>query len=283
MKVVEIKPKEAIIFEVVVGGKPYEFQSSVIGEAEGALITEPIRMQDKVVSFESNNISINLIYKRKDGAPMVWRRVLVETSTYKRQTVYKVVCKEDGKPENRRDSYRLTINRQSIAQLGINTKGMEVIIHDISESGFSIITNQYIENINGILVHTMFEDGDYKFSLLGTIVRKVKYKEGFYLYGCRLNRQVNTLSKYITEMQRKEIVTQNEVVIEARNPAGYGDLRKQQEENMERREKIVKGLSSGESENDRDFLKSDRYKNVKLNDADSKKVDYDRYKGLKLN
>ncbi len=277
MRVSEVKEQHKINLEVVIEGKRYEFESMSIGVLDGRLLAEPVRVEEKVLSFSGQNVVVNLVYHADNSAPVIWKSVAVDTIGYNNRTMYSVSCQGEGKLENRRGSYRLTLDMAGVAQMGHNTKGMDVIVHDVSDSGFAILTKDDKEDYAGILVHLKFSDAGRNFDMVGIVVRKMQYREGLYLYGCKLNRHVAGLSQYIAERQRKDIMSQNEVMLEQHEPVGFGDLRR------------VDGVVAYEGEHiavsrdDKAYLKSDRYKNVKLDEnANRKKIDYDKYKGIKF-
>lgn len=279
MKLSEIQSDEEIKLEVVINGMPYEFKSRVIDSADGGgIFASPVRMNDKVVGLSSNNIIVNLILVRKNRIPVVWRRVSVQTDIHKRQTVYRIIAVTSGMEENRRNAYRLALGVQAVAQLGANTKAVDVTVRDISESGFAVISKENIEEFDGKLVHLSFADEGRNFSLIGLIVRKEQYAEDRYLYGCKLNQRYVMLSRYINEKQRKQIVEQKDIVLEnAGVPKGFGDLRKPAV--SEDNDKKVKALSPDNNKK----IDNERYKNLNLKDEKKKKIDYERYSGLDFN
>lgn len=261
MKLSEIQQGEEIKLEVIINNTSYEFKTSVIGEAEGGgIYTSPVRSKDKVVSFASASIVVNIILSRQGRLPVVWRRVIVETALYKKHTVYRITSATIGLEENRRNAFRLMMGIAGVAQLGSNTKAVDVVIKDISESGFSIISKENIEETDNIVVRLVFADEDNKFSLFGLIVRKVEQSEKQFLYGCKMSQKVPALSRYINEKQRLLLMKQRGVVTEpGRSPKGFGDLRKKNED-TEENEKRIKALS-----------------------GDGKhKINYSRYNGLDL-
>ncbi|MGN0407926.1 MAG: PilZ domain-containing protein [Bacteroides sp.] len=281
MRLSEIQQGEEIKLEVIINNTPYEFKSSVIGNADGGgIYTVPVRSKDKVVSFSSANVVVNLILTRQGRVPVVWKRVNVETVVYKKHTVYRITSLTLGMEENRRNAFRLTMGIAGVAQLGVNTKAVDVTIKDLSESGFSIISKENIEEPENIVVHLVFSDAGSSFSIFGLIVRKVEYGEDRFLYGCKMNQKVVALSRYINEKQRRLIVQQKGIELEnGRTPKGFGDLRRQSSESEENDRRIRALAGDGNHK-----INNERYKNVNLesNNESKKKINYNRYGGLNL-
>lgn len=281
MKLTEIRQGEEITLEVIINGARYEFESDMVDAADGGgIYASPVRVQDKVLSFASDRIVVNLVLNRQNHPPVVWRRIRVETTVYKKNTLYRITSVTTGLEENRRSAFRLPIGLQGVAQIGANRKASDVMVQDISESGFSIVAKDDIENSDGLIVRLVFSDDGASMSLTGLVVRKVVYGEEKVLYGCKLNNKVAALSRYINERQRKQILKQKEVTLEQGKIVGYGDLRgKAQNAADDRKDNAIRGLSDGSAGR----IKSDRYRNVNLNEGDRKNINYDRYKNLNLN
>lgn len=281
MKLTEIRQGEEITLEVIINGARYEFKSDMVDAADGGgIYASPVRVQDKVLSFASDRIVVNLVLNRQNHPPVVWRRIRVETTVYKKNTLYRITSVTTGLEENRRSAFRLPLGLQGVAQIGANRKASDVMVQDISESGFSIVVKDDIENSDGLIVRLVFSDDGASMSLTGLVVRKVVYGEEKVLYGCKLNNKVVALSRYINERQRKQILKQKEVTLEQGKIVGYGDLRgKAQNAADDRKGDAIRGLSDGSA----DRIKNDRYRNVNLNEGDHKNINYDRYKNLNLN
>lgn len=259
MKLSELKQGDEIIFEVLINGTPYEFKSTVIDNAGGnAVYTTPVRANNKIVSLSSDSITVNIIFTRQDKMPVVWRRVSVFIDTHKKSSVYRVSSITSGMEENRRSAFRLYLGIPAVAQIGANKKAVDVMLKDISEAGFSIVSKESLDEFEGNLARIVFKDDNKSFSIVGIIIRKVPYDDDRFLYGCRLNQKTSVLSRYINERQRRQIMMQKEITLQAgRTPKGFGDLRKQSE--SEAKEQRLRALTE-----------------------DGKKINYNRYRGLNL-
>lgn len=276
MRLSELNNGDEITFEVLIGNNPYEFKCTVIDNAGGnSIFTTPIRTNGKVVSLASGSITVNVIFSRKDKMPVVWRRVSAVIDTHKKNTVYRVSSVTLGMEENRRSAFRLYLGLPAVAQIGANKKAVDVILKDLSEAGFSIISKENLDDFEGNLTRIVFNDDNKSFSIVGIIIRKVPYDDDRFLYGCRLNQKTMSLSRYINERQRRQIAMQKEISLQAgRTPKGFGDLRKQSEEDA--KESRIRALTEEDKK-----ISLDRYENVNLKST-GKKINYNRYKGLNL-
>ena len=125
--------------------------------------------------------------------------------TYNQKLHYKVTAFAEGFENNRREAFRLYVGCGGIAQLGLNKSAAKLLVKDVSETGFSFLSEKEIESILNMPVRLVFNDMEYNISLMGIIVRKVKIDEQKYLYGCRLSVTNNQLSRYINDKQRQNM------------------------------------------------------------------------------
>ena len=88
-----------------------------------------------------------------------------------------------------------------------NHKGINVLVKDISEGGFSFVYNEKLSTQAGDPVRLVFNDTkkELRFNLQGRIVRMVELDETKVLYGCRLIIKNASLSKYIADKQREQL------------------------------------------------------------------------------
>lgn len=210
MKITELKPDTEIAFEIVYGTEVHEFASKVTEIRNDFIVTAPIRIEGRVLGLSSSSVIVNLVYKREEKAPIVWKQVAVSVVSYKKNTVYKVQQTMDGREVNRRGSYRLYVGVSGVVQLGNNQKAVEVTVKDISEGGFSFVCNEDLDNIDRGTVHLLFKDGDRTISINGIIVRKIAVNKGRFLYGCLINLKTPLIAHYINLKQRERIAQMRE-------------------------------------------------------------------------
>lgn len=207
----EIAGDNRIIIELSLNGQKYEFPSKLLKKDGQHIFIEPIRINGKVLSFNSaENVTVSLIMVRDGKSPMVWKGLGITTVYEKEGTSYKVIASGEGYEVNRRGAFRLFIGMSGVAQLGINKKAVDVIIKDVSETGFSFVSSEDMENVINMPVRLVFSDFNQNYSLMGIIVRKVVINEAKVLYGCQLSVNNANLEHYINQKQRQMLAMNRE-------------------------------------------------------------------------
>lgn len=193
-----------LIFEMSLNGQKFEFPVNLLEKGNNFIITEPIKINGKVLSFSSKeSVGINLICIRKDKVPVVWKAVGISVIMEKGKSQYKVTPSSEGFESNRRGAFRLFVGVTGVAQMGTNRKALDIIVRDVSENGFSFVTSEDVEHSKNMPVRLVFGDMQRNFSLMGIVVRKVVIDEKRIVYGCRLGVKNNNLAQYISEKQRQ--------------------------------------------------------------------------------
>lgn len=205
MKIWEIEPESNIILKITINGQYIDLPTIARKQDSDGIICDAIRLNGKVVSISSPNISVELMYIRKNKSPVVWKGVACDNITLESKIFYKIRSKDEGAEKNRREAFRLFLGCQGVAQVGTNKKAINVTVKDVSETGFSFITNQDMESVEGTPVRLVFYDMENQFSLMGLVVRKVSIDEESYIYGCKLSVHNSKLSHYIVDRQRNDI------------------------------------------------------------------------------
>ena len=204
MLLFEIPIDNKLIIELTINGQRYEFPSKVIKKGKQDIYAEPIRINGKVLNFStSESISVSLIMVRDGKSPMVWKGVAINSAYEKEGTFYRITAGGEGFEVNRRGAFRLFVGISGVAQMGINKKAVDVIVKDVSESGFSFVSTEDIDNVINMPVRLVFNDFNQPYSLMGIIVRKVVIAEAKILYGCQLSVNNTNLEHYINQKQRQ--------------------------------------------------------------------------------
>lgn len=205
MLLVDIAPETKVILELDFDGHTYEFPSMVtnVDRQNNVIYAEPIRINGKVLSFSGSSVKVNLIMNREDKSPYVWKGIGIATVIEKKGTQYKIVASRDGFEMNRREAFRLFVGLDGVVQMGVNTKAIDVIVKDISENGFAFVSEEDKEEILNKTIRLVFRDLSQNFTVMGTVVRKVKISENKILYGCQLCDKDKKVEAYISEKQRQ--------------------------------------------------------------------------------
>lgn len=210
MQIDELSKGGAVEVEAKINGKALNFRSEVVLVNNNSVLITSIKVNEQTVGF-SDKCHINFLYK-SDGKLYIWENVTVKLVKYEGEIYHKIDLAGDGKPFNRRGSFRLYIGEEM--PLYVNTASgptaLNVLIKDISETGVGFITKEELD-INRI-VRLKLKDNNTLISLSAVIVRKEFLSHlGSNLYGCRFNEKSDKLGKYIAKRQgevlRKKMTT----------------------------------------------------------------------------
>lgn len=211
MRIEELTGGTAITFLVLVNGEQLAFDSK-IQEAypqKHFVLADPIFHNDKIISFRGKNIIVNLLVTTEDEKPQLFQNITITTMKKSDATLcYQISTMAESKPYNRRENFRCYVGVPSSMQGSANTTAHDVIIRDVSLSGFSVTCNYDIKLQTGQTVHTVLNDyieeipEKFSFHLYGIIVRIQEFDDGKVLYGCRFNNYVAGLESYIMKKER---------------------------------------------------------------------------------
>jgi hypothetical protein len=205
MKIWEIEPRSNIILKITVNGQFIDLPTVAHKQDADGIICEAIRLNGKVISINNANISLELMYIRKNLSPVVWKGVVCDSVTLESKLYYKLTSKDEGAEKNRREAFRLFVGKNGVAQVGANKKAVYVTVKDVSETGFAFVGDSSLDSVEGTPVRLVFSDMDDQFSLMGIVVRKVPIDGESSLYGCKISVGNSKLTRYILNKQRSDI------------------------------------------------------------------------------
>lgn len=174
----------------------------------GATIVKHLKDNIALISLDTNNgqilkfdnININVIYTNAEGIPYIW---LNSTIVYYQGQYLLQVRTEGGRRHNRRNSFRVGVSHY--AKMRISGHGeMEVIVRDISLTGFSITDRKKELNLSsGTHATLRYEDIGHELELEGNVVRIVE-EEDYIIYGFVITKSCRDLSSYVNMKQRQK-------------------------------------------------------------------------------
>lgn len=205
MKLAELEVGANIILQVQMKAQSLEFPSAVVSVDAKGILAEPVRIDNKVVGFGGDGFRLSVILIRQDKPPYIWKNVRCTTVLAGGATRYQITASAEGYEMNRRQAFRLFIGVGGIVQIGINHKALEVIVKDVSETGFSFVSAEDLETSVNMPVRLVFMDLNRNYSLMGLLVRKVVLGPNKVLYGCHLSVKNQELCRYINEKQRQQL------------------------------------------------------------------------------
>lgn len=144
-----------------------------------------------------DHVTIDMEYPQEDGIPLLWPNVKIVN--YKNSYIMQATM--DGAPNNRRNSYRISVGKKAWFTMH-GRDPQYVMIKDISVSGFSISDrNKELKLKKGNQLTVSFEDLGYRLELAGRVVR-IENRDDMIVYGMSITNICNDLSAYINVKQR---------------------------------------------------------------------------------
>lgn len=207
MKLQEIKDGEPIVITVKnEADAEVEYRTQVQFCKQDILFIEPIRVNDRLVSFKGGNLRIMVTYVPKDEMPVEWKGCTVKDIVYGGKRYHLLYCVHEGKHINRRSTYRQYVGYNAILQLGPNRKTIDVTIKDISVTGISFVSVKHYEKKDIGLFHLSYVDEEFGITvqLSGEVVRIEELPDTRTLYGCRIVETSLNVGSYIAHKQKKE-------------------------------------------------------------------------------
>ena len=186
--------------EAKCNGKYMTFMSEIVIIKNNSILIASIKVNDQTIGF-SEKCQINFLYKT-EGKLFLWENVSVKLVKYDGSIYHKIDIYGEGKPYNRRDSYRMYIGEDMPLYVNSSSgpSALSVLVKDISETGVSFITKDDIDVDRTIRLK--LKDNNAIISLSGVIVRKEFLSNlASFLYGCKFNEKNNKLGKFLAKKQ----------------------------------------------------------------------------------
>lgn len=193
-----------IEIEVKFDGQTIFFQSDIVSIKGNSIFINTIMVNDQTIGF-SEQCQLNFLYK-SDGKVYIWENISIKLIKYNGVIYHMIDLSWDGKPYNRRDSYRTYIGEDIPIFLNTPTGSlsMTVLLKDISETGAGFITNEVIDLDR--TVRLKLKVFNTTLSLSGTIVRKEFLPNiNATIYGCKFSETNQMLGKYIAKKQLDQL------------------------------------------------------------------------------
>ncbi|MDD3239697.1 MAG: PilZ domain-containing protein [Lachnospira sp.] len=210
MHISELKEGTALTITAELGSEKLEFKTTARFSIDNTLVVDEILSEnEEPVSLLSDQVYLTVAAVNERQLPIVWKNVLIKHISFDGIDYHRIAQSDSGKVSNRRGAFRLYLGRSAMFQKGFNKSAIEVILKDVSVSGFSIVTTEELE-VGGMQpVHLVCDVDHYQINILGLIVRKqvVENSERF-IYGCKILKFDKSLDKFIMHYQREKMKTQ---------------------------------------------------------------------------
>lgn len=200
MNLSELITGNMVTLQVPLSDSYHEFNTRIVGKKDGVLILSCVKVAGKALRMPLGKINI---YCQLLNKLYIWRGVKVDTLPLGARVYYRIKDTNlESEYYNRRGAYRLPVDE--ILQLGIYRDGKEtkeeVLVKDISESGFAFITNYELKK--GDKVKLTYTPEDETFDMSAYIIRCLYNAEtGKYSYGCKMPEFDELLGGFIMKEQ----------------------------------------------------------------------------------
>lgn len=203
-----IKQGGLVEIEVRSNGKTMSFRSEISLIINNALLVAPIKVNEQTIGF-SDNCKINFLYV-SEGKLYIWDNAVITLVRYDSNIYHKIDITGEGKPYNRRASYRMYLGEDMPIYVNAATGpvALSVLVKDISETGVGFITTDDIDVDRTIRLK--LKDNSSVINLSGVIVRKEFLEHlGSFLYGCRFTERHPQLGRFIAARQNDMLRKKN--------------------------------------------------------------------------
>jgi len=176
------------------------------------LYVTPFEHNGVILNFNSGAVAISMIAYQEEKTPFLWKIVHINRETVDGVNYHVITSEVSGVKINRRENFRVFIGIDGKATILGKDVPFDVMIKDVSESGFAILvdlTSQVKINKNEAVMIDFYDKTiDERFNLTGRVVR-AEVTERYVLYGCRLLKDTGIMRKYIANKQLANRVNSN--------------------------------------------------------------------------
>ncbi|MBQ7766170.1 MAG: PilZ domain-containing protein [Lachnospiraceae bacterium] len=176
------------------------------------LYVTPFEHNGVILNFNTGAVVISMIAYQEEKTPFLWKIVHINRETVDGVNYHVITSDVSGVKINRRENFRVFIGIDGKATILGKDVPFDVMIKDVSESGFAIlvdITSQVKINKNEAVMIDFYDKTiDERFNLTGRVVR-AEMTERYVLYGCRLLKDTGIMRKYIANKQLANRVNSN--------------------------------------------------------------------------
>lgn len=225
MRLADLAENTKLQIEASYKGSKLFYETQVKLTAFNGAFIEPIKQDEKMLEFNSGNLMISVTADIEGAQPILWRECVIKGVKYKNEIFHMITCSRGGLAVNRRGRFRIDMGYTGTIRVGHNKGTLNVVVHDLSASGFSFTSEKNLENLSDE-IHLVFvdTDNDTRFNFVGEIVRKQDWHNNRYLYGCKFKAVNNMVEYYIAKKQR-ELLALNSInsknIIELKDEKQY--------------------------------------------------------------
>ena len=204
MEIRELSTSYKMSITISNGQSNVTLHSDIVSITGNKMYVEPFMHNGVVLSFNSDNVSISMIAYEDEKAPYFWKTIMIEKEMIEDKVYHVISSGLIGVRLNRRENYRVYVGIEGKARLASNNERIDVIVKDISETGFAVLVDVKTEakiNTNDALYVEFYDPvQEMHLTLVGRIVRGA-VSEKYYLFGCRTLKDDGMSRRYIANKQ----------------------------------------------------------------------------------
>lgn len=212
MEIREITPSFKMSITISNQRSDITLHSEIAFVQNDKLYVEPFEHNGVILNFNSDSVVISMIAYQEEKAPYIWKVVHIAREIIDGKKYHVITSDVVGVRINRRENFRVFIGIDGKATILGKDVPFDVMVKDVSESGFAIlvdITSEIKINKNEALIIDFYDAAiDERFTLTGRVVR-AEVTERYVLYGCRLLKDNGIMRKYIANKQLANRVNSN--------------------------------------------------------------------------
>ena len=206
MKLGELNTNDKVFIKFKLENNEFQFESEVLNSNESFVKLECIHVKNKPLNFENSNILVDILFCRKEGNPILWKKCKLTNSNIPKRC-YILPSELSGNAINRRQDYRLDLQKLVVGQVKENTPSIKVILNDISASGMSVIVPVSSEPKIDDFISVFLNDEKFNrnFRIHAKIIRIQEMDNKRVICGCIFRKQSKEVEKYIYDVQRDRL------------------------------------------------------------------------------
>ena len=202
MKLINITEGTEITVKAYSEFDSISFNTKCVQVLGDSILVESIKKEKEPINFKSDIVKIDVLIIKEGQSPIIWKNVSITYIAYLNQEFHYITAFSEGFHFNRRNAYREYLGIVGTVQIGFNNMAYDIIVKDISSSGFSFVSPDNLDII-GQLAHLVFQDKDkISFNINAQVVRKQIIYEKKIVYGCETTMNNSTIENYIIKKQR---------------------------------------------------------------------------------
>lgn len=202
MLITELERETSVTIDIMQGTDKLTFETKVFSAISNGVLLESLKYGNRVLNVSFKGLVI-FMTANLEPLPVQFAQIELETVQYKGEVYHLARATQEGQVVNRRENFRVYIGEDGMAQIDEHEKDREVLVKDVSISGFAIVAKDDLE-ADDAKVRLSYKDKESRIILQGQVVRKELIDESKILYGCKLEKTPDGLARYLNQKQTEK-------------------------------------------------------------------------------